>query len=92
MANDSHSNQSRSKDKKVYIHTIYRTGKQAGFDGHEVGYEGLQGDRVDDSLGAEQNDEGGQPYAISYTFQQLLNIKIDPTHKMVLFYNLACCY
>jgi len=92
LANDSHSNQSRSKDKNVYIHTIYRTGKRAGFGGHEVGYEGAQGDAVDDSLGAEQNDDSGKPYAVSYTFQQLLNIKIDPTHKMVLFYNLACCY
>ena len=32
------------------------------------------------------------PYAVTYTFKQLVKIDIDPTFKVLLFYNLACCY
>lgn len=65
------------------IHTIYRTGKQAqGFEG------GLQ---KSIKLSRYQQSSGG-PHAVSYTYRQLSLVHIDPTYKVVLYYNMACCY
>ena len=33
-----------------------------------------------------------QPYKIQYTISQLNQIDIDPTFKVILFYNMACCH
>lgn len=29
---------------------------------------------------------------VSFTFNQLASVKIDPTFKVVMFYNMSCCY
>lgn len=29
---------------------------------------------------------------ISFTREQMAKLSIDPTHKVVLYYNMACCY
>ena len=38
-----------------------------------------------------QQTEMNQPYKIQYTVKQLAKIDIDPTFKVILFYNMACC-
>lgn len=38
-----------------------------------------------------QQTEMNQPYKIQYTISQLNQIEIDPTFKVILFYNMACC-
>jgi len=35
--------------------------------------------------------DDGKIKAVSYSLRELLSTYIDPTHKIVLFYNMACC-
>jgi|TARA_B110000285_G_C15130335_1_gene623143 hypothetical protein len=42
--------------------------------------------------GADIEGRSTGTFAVSYTMQQLKKIEIDPTSKVVLFYNMACCY
>lgn len=33
-----------------------------------------------------------QVQKVSFTFNQLASVKIDPTYKVVMYYNMSCCY
>lgn len=66
------------------VHTIWRSGRTTPMaDSVKV--------QVINKASIEKVEVDG-PYAQSYTFRELLKIEIDPTYKMILFYNLACCY
>jgi hypothetical protein len=38
------------------------------------------------------NYENPQPKKMVFTIEQLARVKVDPTFKLVMFYNMACCY
>jgi hypothetical protein len=76
-------------DGKDGIHTIYRTGRHTPREG--------QGGTSDSSQPNDHklhsyHENSGRPYAVSYTLEQLALVDIDPTSKVVLYYNMACCY
>jgi len=41
-----------------------------------------------------KDDSGKEvkPYTVKFTLSQCADIRIDPTFKVVMFYNIACCY
>jgi len=44
------------------------------------------------ALGSENGQIDERPQAVTYSFLELQKIEIDPTYKVVLNYNMACCY
>ena len=57
-------------------HTIFRTGAQ----------------NQESQESRPSKEEVSKPYAVTFTIEQLSKIEVDPTSKVVLFYNMACCY
>ena len=76
-------------DGKDGIHTIYRTGRHTP---RETRGEASDSSQPNDHKLHSYHDHGGRPYAVSYTLEQLSWVDIDPTFKVVLHYNMACCY
>jgi len=44
------------------------------------------------SIFLKQSEDGDKIKQMTFTLTQLSQVKIDPTYKVVMYYNMSCCY